>query len=81
MEKLKELSVFFPLYNEEKNVMPLVDEAMETFRKVAETFEILLIKMNCAAVTLQCMSNMKNCFQKNIAIAKETKDILVLLWL
>lgn len=41
--KLKELSVFFPLYNEEANVESLVSETLEVIPTVADKFEILLI--------------------------------------
>ncbi len=41
--KLKELSVFFPLYNEEENIEALVDEALTVFSNVAKEFEIILI--------------------------------------
>ncbi|PIR43267.1 cell wall biosynthesis glycosyltransferase [candidate division WWE3 bacterium CG10_big_fil_rev_8_21_14_0_10_32_10] len=41
--KLSDLSVFFPLYNEEKNIKPLVKECIKVFPKIAENFEIILI--------------------------------------
>ncbi len=41
--KLKGLSVFFPLYNEEANVEKLVAESLKVFPKVAEKFEIVLV--------------------------------------
>lgn len=41
--KIEELTIFFPLYNEEKNVKPLVDHSVDVFSKFAQTFEILLI--------------------------------------
>lgn len=42
-KRLKELSIFFPLFNEEENIERLVDEAIKIFSNFAETFEILLI--------------------------------------
>ena len=42
-EKLRELSVFFPLYNEENNVTPLVEHALSVLPLYAERFEIILI--------------------------------------
>lgn len=41
--RLRELSAFFPLYNEEKNVSPLVEEALDVIPKLADKYEILLI--------------------------------------
>ncbi len=42
-EKLPELSVFFPLYNEEENVESLVHQALQTLPQIADTFEIILV--------------------------------------
>ncbi len=41
--RLSELSVFFPLYNEEKNIVSLVRQALVILPQIAEKFEILLI--------------------------------------
>lgn len=43
MNKLSELSVFFPAYNEEKNIEKTVDEAIDTCQKVASEFEIIVV--------------------------------------
>lgn len=43
MNKLKELSVFFPAYNEEANLGPTVEKAVLVLKKVAEKFELLII--------------------------------------
>jgi glycosyltransferase involved in cell wall biosynthesis len=43
IKKLNELSVFFPLFNEEKNVIPLVKEALSVFPKYAKKYEIILV--------------------------------------
>lgn len=42
-QKLSELSVFFPLYNEEENIERLVEESLKVFPKVADKFEIILV--------------------------------------
>lgn len=42
-KRLKELSIFFPLYNEEKNIVSLVEEAMNVFPKFADKFEVILV--------------------------------------
>lgn len=43
MTKLKELSLFFPAYNEEGNIKETVEKAIPVLRKVAEKYEILII--------------------------------------
>ena len=42
-DKLNELSVFFPCYNEEKNIVPLIHSALAELPKVATKYEILII--------------------------------------
>lgn len=43
MEKLNELSLFFPAYNEEANLANTVEKAIPILEKVAKKFEILII--------------------------------------
>jgi len=43
MEKIKELSVFFPAYNEEANIRQAVEKAVEVLEKVAKKWEIIVI--------------------------------------
>ena len=43
MAKLSELSIFFPFWNEEKNVKKVVEDALEVAKEVAEKWEILII--------------------------------------
>jgi len=43
MEKLKELSVFFPAYNEEANIKTTVSKANKILKEVAERYEIIII--------------------------------------
>jgi glycosyltransferase involved in cell wall biosynthesis len=43
MEKIKELSVFFPAYNEEANIRQTVERAVEVLEKVAKKWEIIVI--------------------------------------
>jgi glycosyltransferase involved in cell wall biosynthesis len=42
-KKLSSLSVFFPCFNEEKNVPLFIEEAMEYFSKVTEKFELIIV--------------------------------------
>jgi hypothetical protein len=41
--KLPEISVFFPLYNEQENVKPLVQHALKALPKIADKFEVILV--------------------------------------
>lgn len=43
MNKLPELSIFFPFWNEEKNVKKVVEDAIPVARDMAEKWEILMI--------------------------------------
>jgi len=43
MDKLRELSLFFPAYNEEENLDLTVEKAIPVLKKVADKFEILII--------------------------------------
>jgi dolichol-phosphate mannosyltransferase len=42
-KKLPELSIFFPFWNEEKNVKRVVNDAIKVAKEVADKWEILLI--------------------------------------
>jgi len=43
MEKLSELSLFFPAYNEEGNVERTVEKAIPVLKQVAQKYEIIII--------------------------------------
>ncbi len=43
MEKIPELSVFFPAYNEEENITSVVEKAIGVLSQVASKYEILII--------------------------------------
>lgn len=43
MEKLKELSVFFPAYNEEAHIEETVEKALKVLPKVAAKYEVLVV--------------------------------------
>lgn len=43
MKKLKELSLFFPAYNEEGNLRRTVEKAIPVLKKVAEKFEVIIV--------------------------------------
>lgn len=50
--KLSELSIFFPFWNEEKNVSPVVHKAIEVAGKVASTWEIIIVDDGSSDKTL-----------------------------
>lgn len=52
-KKLKELTIFFPFWNEEKNIEQVVTKAIEIIPTVAENFEILLIDDGSSDDTLK----------------------------
>lgn len=43
MEKVKELSIFFPFWNEEKNIEVVVKKAVRVAKNVAEKWEIIMV--------------------------------------
>ena len=43
MEKLNSLSVFFPAYNEEENIVQTVEKALRVIPSFADTFEVIVI--------------------------------------
>lgn len=43
MNKLKELSLFFPAYNEEGNIKETVEKAVPVLKAVSEKYEILIV--------------------------------------
>lgn len=43
MTRLSSLSIFFPAYNEEKNIPLVVKQALEVAEKVSEKFEIIVV--------------------------------------
>jgi len=43
MEKVAELSVFFPAYNEEANLEKTIREALAVLKKIAQKYEVIII--------------------------------------
>jgi len=43
MDKLKELSLFFPAYNEEANLENTVEKAIPVLKKVAQKYELIIV--------------------------------------
>ncbi|MDQ5954326.1 MAG: hypothetical protein QG583_254, partial [Patescibacteria group bacterium] len=58
--KLPELSIFFPFWNEEKNIEAVTLKALEITPKVADKWEILLIDDGSSDKTLQIAQKLEN---------------------
>lgn len=61
-KQLSELSVFFPLHNEEQNVVRLISESMKIFPKIAKVFEIILINDGSTDNTAEIATEMAKNF-------------------
>ncbi len=53
MKKLPELSVFFPFWNEEKNIARVVESAIPIAKEYAEKWEIIMVDDGSADKTLE----------------------------
>lgn len=53
MKKLKELSIFFPFWNEEKNIFQVVESAIPIADKYADKWEILMVDDGSSDNTLK----------------------------
>lgn len=53
MAKIKELSIFFPFWNEEENIESVVEKAKEVVEKVAEKWEIIMVDDGSSDKTLE----------------------------
>lgn len=68
MKKLPELSIFFPFWNEEKNVAAVVTRALEVAPVIAEKWEVLIIDDGSNDKTLEIAND----------LAKKNKNIHVI---
>lgn len=53
MKKVSELSIFFPFWNEEENIRPVVEKAAAVADKIANKWEIIMIDDGSSDRTLQ----------------------------
>ncbi|PIR79269.1 MAG: glycosyltransferase family 2 protein [Candidatus Levybacteria bacterium CG10_big_fil_rev_8_21_14_0_10_36_30] len=58
-EKLPELSIFFPFWNEEKNIEKVVTDAISVARDVAETWEIIMVDDGSTDKTSEIAKNLE----------------------
>lgn len=68
MDKLPELSIFFPFWNEEENVEQVVGKALEVAPKIANKYEVLIIDDGSKDHTLR----------KSEELAKKHKQVRVI---
>jgi len=67
MKKINELSIFFPFWNEEKNVEGVVKSAIPIAKKIAEEWEIIIVDDGSSDNTLKIANR----------LAKENKNVVV----
>lgn len=65
---VKEISIFFPCYNEEKNVSNTVNKAIPILNKISEKWEIILINDGSKDNTAQVLDKIKSKYPKNVSI-------------
>ena len=66
--QIEELSVFFPCYNEEKNIKNTVSKAISVLNKVAKKWEIILINDGSKDNTAKVLEQIKSKNPKEIKI-------------
>ncbi|MFA5828009.1 MAG: glycosyltransferase family 2 protein [Candidatus Shapirobacteria bacterium] len=65
---LKELSIFFPCYNEEKNISDTVDKAVPVLKKISDQWEIILVNDGSKDKTPQVLETIKKKYPQNTSI-------------
>ncbi len=65
---LPEISIFFPCYNEEKNVQKTVDKALPIILKLAPKWEIILVNDGSKDKTGEILKKIQSKYPKNIKI-------------
>lgn len=59
MQKVSELSIFFPFWNEEKNIKNVVENAIPVVKRVAKKWEILMIDDGSSDRTVEIGKNLE----------------------
>jgi glycosyltransferase involved in cell wall biosynthesis len=65
---LNELSVFFPCYNEEKNILNTFNKALPTIKEIAQRWEILLIDDGSKDNTAKVLEKIHQQYPQNTKI-------------
>jgi len=66
MKKVSELSIFFPFWNEGKNIEQVVNKAIPVAKKVADKWEIIIVDDGSSDNTLEIAKQLKS---KNLNLA------------
>lgn len=69
MDKVAELSIFFPFWNEEQNIESVVRKAIPIASKIAEKWEILMIDDGSSDKTLQIAQTLQKEDERLIPVA------------
>lgn len=65
---IPQLSVFFPCYNEEKNIQNTIDKAMPIIKKITPTWEIIIINDGSKDNTLKVAKAIQKKYGSNIKV-------------
>ncbi|MFA4827244.1 MAG: glycosyltransferase family 2 protein [Candidatus Shapirobacteria bacterium] len=65
---LNELSVFFPCYNEEKNIQNTINKALPIIQKIAKTWEIIIINDGSKDKTGEIAKKIQSKYPQSIKI-------------
>lgn len=65
---IPELSVFYPCYNEEKNIQKTVDKTVPVLNNIAKKWEIILINDGSKDKTASVLESIKRKYSSNIKI-------------
>ncbi len=65
---INELSVFFPCYNEEKNIKNTIDKTIPVLKKITKIWEIILINDGSKDNTAKVLDQIKKQYPKQIKI-------------
>lgn len=68
MNKLRELSVFFPAYNEEKNIKSTVEKALKILPGVADRWEVIIVNDGSKDDTIKVANKLAK-DHKNVRVA------------
>ena len=71
MHKVKELSVFFPFWNEQENIESVVNKAILVLQKVADRWEIIMIDDGSSDKTLEIAQKLAKQDSRLVVISHE----------
>ncbi|KKQ10210.1 MAG: Glycosyltransferase [Candidatus Pacebacteria bacterium GW2011_GWF2_38_9] len=72
MKKLKSLSVFFPVYNEESNLEILIEQALRIIPSLASRYELLIINDGSTDDSLKIANKLANKHEQVKVLSHET---------